>query len=224
MSSTVSPSTTARYGSTSSPSWRAAIRLTEEEIGLFREVDVPDLERGGDPDEQRATAVPGAVRPLPDDFGNPVVFRSESLDEPGLMVQTLQDLLLLARRTFWLLLIIGFALSGVAIWMAAQRWRAASFVVAGLFGVTLLVRWVVARLGASGSLTSSSSRERVRPSRTSPAGSAEPQRHPARLLGHRADRAGRSSRREQPLSVAGCDRGRHIGNRHRAWTPTRTMS
>ena len=127
------------------PLMARAIRLTQEEIGLFRDVDVPDLQRGGDPDEQRAQLAEALGRPLPDDFGTPVVFRSDSLDEVGSTVQTLQDLLLLARRTFWALLIIGFALAGVAIWMAAERWRAASFVVAGLFVVTLLVRWVVAR-------------------------------------------------------------------------------
>lgn len=111
-----------------------------QEIGLFGDVDVPELDRGGDPDEQRAELETALGRDLPDDFGEPVVFRSDSLDELGTTVQMVRDLLLLARRAFWLLILAGTAFAAASIWLARDRWRTAAFLVAGTFAGALLVR------------------------------------------------------------------------------------
>jgi hypothetical protein len=113
-----------------------------QEIGLFADADIPQFDRGGDPDDQRQQLSAALGRDLPDDFGEPVVFSSDRLDELGDTVQTAQDLLLNARRVFWLLFIGGLALGALSIWLARSRWRAAAYIVAGLFLSALIVRLV----------------------------------------------------------------------------------
>jgi len=114
-----------------------------QEVGLFRDLELPDLDRGGDPDEQRAELEAALGRDLPDDFGTPVVYRSDSLDQAGSTLQLVRDVLVLARRTFWILILIGLGLAALAIWLSGKRWRAATWIVAGLFAITLLVRIVM---------------------------------------------------------------------------------
>jgi hypothetical protein len=119
-----------------------------QEVGLFRDVTVPVFDRGGDPDEQRAELEAALGRDLPDDFGQPVVFRSESLDELGQTVQRAQDLFLLAKRANWVLMLVGVGLGALAIWLSRVRWRAACFLVAGLLLFALVLRIVMDRVGA----------------------------------------------------------------------------
>lgn len=113
-----------------------------QEIGLFSDVDVPEFDRAGDPDEQREELAAALGRDLPDDFGEPVVFESDSLDRLGSTVQSVQELLLLARRVFWLLLLAGVAFAALSIWLAQSRLRSAAYLVAGLFAAALVVRVV----------------------------------------------------------------------------------
>ena len=116
--------------------------LVQDEFGLFRDIDLPEMDRTGDPDEQRAALESAFGRDLPDDFGTPVVFASERLGEVGTEVSALRDLLVLAQRAFWLLLIAGVALAAVSIWLSSQRWRTACYLVAGMFAAALVVRVV----------------------------------------------------------------------------------
>lgn len=118
---------------------------TLQEIGLLQEVAVPELERGGDPEVQRAELEAALGRDLPDEFGTPVVFRSDSLARAGDTVEVVRDVLVLARRTLWFLLVGGLALAALSIWLSARRWRTASFIVAGMFTCTLAIRIVLAR-------------------------------------------------------------------------------
>lgn len=111
-----------------------------QEVGLFRDVDVPEFARGGDPDEQRQQLGDALGRDLPEGFGQPVMFRSDWLDEAGNTVQLARDALVLAKRTFWVLLVVGVALGAASIWLARRRLRAAAYLVAGLFAGTLAVR------------------------------------------------------------------------------------
>lgn len=121
------------------PLTNRVLGLLQTEFGLFGDVDLPEMDRSGDPDEQRAALEAAFGRDLPDDFGTPVVFRSERLDEIGTEVQALRDAFTLAQRAFWILLLAGAVLAGLTIWLARQRWRAACYLVAGLFTTTLVV-------------------------------------------------------------------------------------
>lgn len=121
------------------PLTNRVLGLLQTEFGLLPRVELPEMDRTGDPDEQRAELSAALGRELPADFGTPVVFRSERLDEIGTEVQALRDVFTLAQRAFWLLLIAGVALAGLSVWLARQRWRAACYLVAGLFATTLVV-------------------------------------------------------------------------------------
>jgi hypothetical protein len=119
-----------------------------QEVGLFRDVTVPVFDRSGDPDEQRAELEAALDRDLPDEFGQPVVFRSDSLDRLGETVERAQDLFLLAKRASWALILVGAGLGALAIWLSRARWRAACWLVAGLFLFTLVLGIVMDRVGA----------------------------------------------------------------------------
>jgi hypothetical protein len=118
---------------------------TMQQVGLFAGADVPDLDRGGDPDEQRAMLGVAIGRDLPDDFGTPVVFESGALDRAGSTVELLRSVLLAAQRLVWLAAVLGPALAAASIWLSSNRWRTASWLVAGLFVVALVVRIVARR-------------------------------------------------------------------------------
>lgn len=115
-----------------------------QEVGLLRDVVVPELDRGGDPREQRAALAAALGRDLPEGFGEPVVFRSESLSEVGGTVEVVRDTFVLAKRVFWILLLAGLGLAALSIRLSVQRWRAAAFLVAGLFLMALIFRLVLA--------------------------------------------------------------------------------
>jgi hypothetical protein len=114
-----------------------------QEIGLLRDADIPELDRGGDPAEQRVALALALDRDLPADFGEPVVFRDEAIAESGTTLDLVRDLLVTARRAFWVLLLVGTGLAALSIWLSQQRWRTAAFLVAGLFAAVLAVRLVV---------------------------------------------------------------------------------
>ena len=120
------------------PLTNRALGLLQDEFGLFADVDLPDMDRSGDPNEQRAELAEAFGRDLPENFGTPVVFESDRLDELGTEVQAARDVFTLAKRSFWILLIVGAVLTGLSIWLARQRWRAACYLVAGLFATTLV--------------------------------------------------------------------------------------
>ncbi|MFN3257788.1 MAG: hypothetical protein ACE37B_19075 [Ilumatobacter sp.] len=116
-----------------------------QEIGLLRDVAVPELDSTGDPDEQRAELAAALGRDVPDDFGTPVVLRSESLAQIGDSVQLVRDALVLAKRAVWLLLFTGVAFAGASIWLSRERVRSVAFIVAGLVVSAFVVRVVMGR-------------------------------------------------------------------------------
>jgi hypothetical protein len=92
-----------------------------QEIGVLTNLDIPDLERGGDPDEQRTQLSEALGVTLPDRFGTPVIYSSTRVSEATQLVQTAQDVLVLAKRAVWLLLIGGLLTAVLAVWLARRR-------------------------------------------------------------------------------------------------------
>jgi hypothetical protein len=124
-----------------------------QDLGLLRDVDIPTLERGGDPDEQRAELEAALGRDLPPDFGELVVFRSGTVEAVGGVVETAQRALVATTRAIWLLLVLGLGLAVVSVWLAARRPRAAAIVagstVVAYIAVRLATRYVVHRAASS---------------------------------------------------------------------------
>lgn len=107
--------------------------------GLFADVDLDGFDPAANPADQRAWLADELGRPVPDDFARIVVFELDALASAGSAVETARDLLTLARRIVWLFLLLGTVLAGATIWSSAQRWRAATLLVAGIFAGVLVV-------------------------------------------------------------------------------------
>ena len=98
---------------------------TLQGFGLLDDATIPELTRDGEPAEQIAQLEDGLGRDLPDDFGQIVVYRSDSLAEKGETLQRAQQLVVVVQRGFVLILIVtAVAIAGTVL-VARNRLRAA---------------------------------------------------------------------------------------------------
>lgn len=123
---------------------RALVGL--QRLGLLSDVVVPELDRSGDPDAQRAALEDALDRELPPEFGQPVVFRSATLEEAGGTIDLARRLLVVAQRSVWVLLGGGVVLSSTSIRLAARRRRAAVMIVSGVAALAIGTWAVTARI------------------------------------------------------------------------------
>ncbi|MEM9745783.1 MAG: hypothetical protein AAF945_03735 [Actinomycetota bacterium] len=117
-----------------------------QDVGLFGDADLSSFDSSADPDEQRDQIASALDRSVPDRFGEVVVFDDDRLEEAGARVDAARDVLEVARRTFWLLLLIGVGLAAATVVLSVDRWRSASLLVGGVFSITLVVRWLADRV------------------------------------------------------------------------------
>jgi hypothetical protein len=116
---------------------------TLQGYGLLDDATIPELTRDGDPAEQIAQLEDGLGRDLPDDFGQIVVYRSDSLAQKGETLQRAQQLLVVVKRGFVLILIVtAVAIAGTVL-VARNRLRAALGLLLGAAVTFVVVRAVV---------------------------------------------------------------------------------
>jgi hypothetical protein len=106
-------------------------------IGLLSNLDVPELTADGDPDEQIAALEAATGRDLADDFGQLVVYRSDTLAERQASLQSAQSVFAFAKRAVWVLVALTVVLLAATIVVARDRWRAV--LVLGLSGIATMV-------------------------------------------------------------------------------------
>jgi hypothetical protein len=118
-----------------------------QDRGVLTSVDVPELERDGDPDEQIAALEEALDRDLPDDFGQLVVYSSASVADSQAAVAKAQDAFALFRRAIVVLILLTVACLAGSIALANNRRRATIglllSIVAALAVGRVLVRTVV---------------------------------------------------------------------------------
>jgi hypothetical protein len=112
-----------------------------QQLGLFTDLQVPDLSADGDPAEQIAALSAATGRDLKDDFGQLVVYRSDDLANAQASLQTAQQLFALAKRAVWLLIALTIGLVAATMLVAQRRWRATL-----LLGIGVVVAMMVTRL------------------------------------------------------------------------------
>jgi hypothetical protein len=121
-----------------------------QSLGLFSDVELPELTRDGDPAEQIAELESLTGRDLPDDFGQLVVYQSDALAEAEASVAAAQQLVTLFKRAVVVILLVTVALLAATVLLAADRRRAVIVmslaVVAAILIVRVLVNRVVDRL------------------------------------------------------------------------------
>lgn len=118
------------------------------EIGIFADVEVPQFGPGGDPAEQVAALETALGVELDDDFAQPVIFRSDTLEELGTTVDLARSLLFFARAGLWALLIVGGAFAALSVRLATRRLRASVILVAGVVALSLLTRAITGTLAS----------------------------------------------------------------------------
>jgi hypothetical protein len=119
---------------------QAITRLQQQ--GLLERLDVPELAADGDPSEQIAELEARLGRDLPDNFGQLVVYQSDKLADRQASVERAQQVLVVAKRAFWILLAVTVAAFAGCVLLARDRWRAAL-----LLGVISVAAMVVLRAG-----------------------------------------------------------------------------
>lgn len=117
-----------------------------QRFGLYPDVDVPQFDRSGDPDEQRAELSAALGRELPADFGEPVVYSSDRLEQASGWVRMAQQALVIAIRAAWVFLVAGAVLLVVALVLARNRLRAAAIAATGALILLIVVHVVVDRV------------------------------------------------------------------------------
>ena len=108
-----------------------------QQLGLFSDLQMPELSASGDPAEQIAALSEATGRDLPDDFGQLVVYQSDELADAQASLQNAQRVFAFAKRALWLLVALSIALVALTILVARRRWRATFFL--GLGGLVAMV-------------------------------------------------------------------------------------
>jgi hypothetical protein len=116
---------------------------TLQGFGLLDNATIPELTRDGDPAQQIAQLEDGLGRNLPADFGQIVVYRSDSLAQKSETLHRAQQLVVVLQRGFVLILIVtAVAIAGTLL-VARNRLRAALGLLLGAAATFVVVRAVV---------------------------------------------------------------------------------
>jgi len=114
--------------------------------GLLGDLNVPRLNWGDDPTEQRVLLARAIDRDLPEDFGQVVVYRSERVQAASQMVQNGRAMLSLAQRGAWVIYASAVILAVATVVLARRRLMAFGAVALGSAAALLVARTVVAGL------------------------------------------------------------------------------
>lgn len=111
--------------------------------GLLADVALPELARGGDPAEQIAALEDALGRPLPDDFGQLVVYEGEAVARAEALVARAQQALTTFKRSLLAVYLVAVGAAAGSILLARRRLRALGFLSLGVVSAMVLGRAVI---------------------------------------------------------------------------------
>jgi hypothetical protein len=117
-----------------------------QELGLFDDLQIPELTAEGDPDAQITALEEATGRDLPDGFGQLVVYESDQLADRQASLESAQRTVVLAKRAVWVLIGLTVVLIVATVLVARNRWRAAMWLGLGGIVAMVLTRSVVNRV------------------------------------------------------------------------------
>jgi hypothetical protein len=117
-----------------------------QNLGLFSDLELPELTASGDPDEQIAELSSATGRDLPPDFGQLVVYESDRLADAQASLESAQRIVVLAKRAVWVLVGLTVVLIAATILVARRRWRATLLLGVGGAAAMILTRAAVRRV------------------------------------------------------------------------------
>jgi hypothetical protein len=114
-----------------------------QRFGLIDDVTIPDMTRAGDASAQISELEQAFDRDLPDDFGQIAVYRSDSVARAGDTVDRAQQLLIVIKRSFSLILAVTVLAVAGALLIARERRRAALILLLSSAAVFVIARVIV---------------------------------------------------------------------------------
>lgn len=117
--------------------------VLQQSAGVLDDVEVPELSADGDPAAQIAELETALDRDLPDGFGQLVVYRSDSVANAQVSVQSAQQMLALATRAVEALVVLTVLLITATIVAAPHRWRALLVLGLGTAAALIVLRSAV---------------------------------------------------------------------------------
>lgn len=103
-----------------------------QEAGLLRNVDLPNLERTGDPAEQIRDLELALGRPLPPDFGQLVVYEGAAVNRAESLVAQIQQALAIFHRSLLAVQVIAVGSAVGTILLARRRLRSLGYLATGI--------------------------------------------------------------------------------------------
>ena len=117
-----------------------------QELGLFSDLQIPELTADGDPDQQIAALSEATGRTLKDDFGQLVVYQSDDLAKAQASLETAQRVVVVAKRAVWVLVVLTVVLVAATVLVARRRWRATLLLGIGGAAAMVITRSAVRRV------------------------------------------------------------------------------
>jgi hypothetical protein len=122
------------------PLLTGALTALQSATGLFTDYKIPQFDANGDPQQQIDQLSKTVGRDLPADFGQIVVYQSDSVAHAQESVKDAQRILALSQRAVWLLVILSVVLIAVTILVAPRRLRALLVLSLGTLAAMVLLR------------------------------------------------------------------------------------
>jgi hypothetical protein len=114
-----------------------------QDAGLLSRIDLPDIDTSADPADQISQLEDAIGRPLPDDFGQVVVYESEQIAKAQATVARAQQALVLFRQTLVVILVLTVGSLIASVLLANRRRRALVTVSLGVVAAMALGRAAV---------------------------------------------------------------------------------
>jgi hypothetical protein len=118
----------------------SALTSLQSATGLLSNVQIPQFAADGNPQQQIDQLSQTVGRDLPADFGQIVVYQSDTVAKAQSAVQDAQRMVVLAKRAVWLLLILSVVLVAATILVAPRRPRAVLVLALGTLAAMVLLR------------------------------------------------------------------------------------
>ncbi|MEQ1702525.1 MAG: hypothetical protein ABMA25_20645 [Ilumatobacteraceae bacterium] len=122
--------------------------LAVQDLGVLENADIPVFAADGDPAQQREELSAIVNRDLPDNFGQLVVYRSESLNSAQQSVARAQNAMIVAKRSMWLLLGLTVLAFAACLALSVRRSRTALALLLASAAAMIVVRAITRRLAA----------------------------------------------------------------------------
>lgn len=117
-----------------------------QDLGILENVTIPTLSGDGDPSQQRGLLEKALGHRLPANFGQLVVYRSESLKNAEESLQRAQDALVLARRALVVLLIVTAVAFAGSLLLSVRRGRTALILLLASAATMVVARAIIRRV------------------------------------------------------------------------------